>query len=146
VGSQVSGMVKEIYADYNDIVHKGQLLAEIDPQLLQVQVDVQVANIERQNSDIASQRVQLEDSKKQLERTKSLFDKGLQNQQTYEAAVLAVKTREAQILSAEKQLVQAQANLESAKLNVNYTKIYAPADGVVVERRVDRGQTVQASM
>ena len=146
VGSQVSGTVKEIYADFNSLVKKGDLLAEIDPQLLQVQVDVQTANVERQRADIANQRVQLEDQKKQFERTKSLFEKGLQNQQQYEAAELAIKTREAQILSAEKQLVQADANLSSAKLNVSYTKIYAPADGVVIERRVDRGQTVQASM
>ena len=146
VGSQVSGTVKEIYADFNSLVKKGDLLAEIDPSLLQVQVDVQTANVERQRADIANQKVQLEDQKKQFERTKSLFEKGLQNQQQYEAAELAIKTREAQIVSAEKQLVQADANLASAKLNVSYTKIYAPADGVVIERRVDRGQTVQASM
>src|SRR6185503_746848 len=146
VGSQVSGTVKEIHADFNSLVKKGDLLAEIDPSLLQVQVDVQQANVERQKSDIASQEVQLEDQKKQFERTKSLFEKGLQNQQQYEAAELAIKTREAQIASAKKQLVQAEANLNSAQLNVSYTKIYAPADGVVVERRVDRGQTVQASM
>jgi HlyD family secretion protein len=146
VGSQVSGTVKEIYADFNSLVKKGDLLAEIDPSLLQVQVDVQQANVERQRADIANQKVQLEDQKKQFERTKSLFEKGLQNQQQYEAAELAIKTREAQIISAEKQLVQADANLSSAKLNVSYTKIFAPADGVVIERRVDRGQTVQASM
>jgi len=146
VGSQVSGTVKEIYADFNSLVKKGDLLAVIDPSLLQVQVDVQTANVERQRADIANQRVQLEDQKKQFERTKSLFEKGLQNQQQYEAAELAIKTREAQIISAEKQLVQADANLSSAKLNVSYTQIYAPADGVVIERRVDRGQTVQASM
>ncbi len=146
VGSQVSGTVKEIYADFNSLVKKGDLLAEIDPQLLQVQVDVQAANVERQKGDIASQEVQLEDAKKQFERTKSLFEKGLQNQQQYEAADLAIKTREAQILSSKKQLVQAEANLSSARLNVSYTKIFAPADGVVIERRVDRGQTVQASM
>ena len=129
------------------IVKKGELLAEIDPPLLQVQVDVQNANVERQRADIANQKVQLEDQKKQFERTKSLFEKGLQNQQQFEAAELAIKTREAQILSAEKAARPgADANLSSAKLNVSYTKIYAPADGVVIERRVDRGQTVQASM
>jgi HlyD family secretion protein len=146
VGSQVSGTVKEIYVDFNSLVKKGDLLAEIDPQLLQVQVDIQTANIDRQMSDIANQKVQLEDQKKQFERTKSLYEKGLQNQQQYETAELAIKTREAQILSAEKSLVQARANLEAAKMNVSYTRIVAPADAVVLERRVDRGQTVQASM
>jgi len=146
VGSQVSGVVKAIYVDYNSIVKKDQLLAEIDPQLLQVQVQIQEANIERQKSDIANQKVQLDDQKRQFERTKSLFERGLQNQQQFEAAELAIKTRESQILSAEKSLVSANANLESARLNVSYTQIKAPADGVIVERRVDVGQTVQASM
>ena len=146
IGSQVSGVVKAIYVDYNSIVKEGQLMAEIDPQLLQVQVDIQTANIERQKSDIASQEVQLDDQKKQFERTKSLFERGLQNQQQYEAAELAIKTREASIASSKKSLVSAEASLNAAKLNVTYTKIVAPANGVVVERRVDVGQTVQASM
>jgi len=146
IGSQVSGVVKAIYVDYNSIVKEGQLMAEIDPSLLQVQVDIQTANIERQKSDIASQEVQLEDQKKQFERTKSLFERGLQNQQQYEAAELAIKTREASIASSKKSLVSAEASLNAAKLNVTYTKIVAPANGVVVERRVDVGQTVQASM
>ena len=146
VGSQVSGTVMKIYADYNDIVKEGQLLAEIDPSLLQTQVEVRKAAIARQESDIASQNVQLEDQRKQLERTRNLTEKGLQNQQQLEAAELAVKTRIAQIESAKKSLVQAQADLNLAEMNVSYTRIKAPADGVVVERRVDVGQTVQASM
>lgn len=146
VGSQVSGVVKELYVDFNSIVKQGQLLAEIDPALLDVQVQIQTANIERQKGDIENQKVQLEDQKRQRDRTQSLYDKGLQNQQQLEAALLSVKTREAQIASAEKSLVQAEANLNQAKLNLGYTKIYSPIDGVVVDRRVDKGQTVQASM
>ncbi len=146
VGSQVSGTVKAIYVDYNTIVHKDQLLAEIDPRCFRCRWTSRTANIERQKSDIASQKVQLDDQKKQFERTKSLFERGLQNTQQFETAELAIKTREASISSAEKSLVSAEASLNSAKLNVSYTKIIAPADGVVVERRVDVGQTVQASM
>lgn len=146
VGSQVSGVVQELYVDYNSIVSAGQVLAKIDPTLLQVQVDIQKANIERQKMDIENQKVQLEDLKVQLARTQALFDKQLQNQQQLDAARLAVKNREAQIGSAQKQMVQAEANLNQAELNVSYTTIKSPIDGVVVERRVDRGQTVQASM
>ena len=146
VGSQVSGVVKALNVDFNDIVKQGDLLAELDPSLLQVQVDIQNANIQRQNSDIENQMVQLEDQKRQLARTESLFEKGLQNQQQLEAAQLSVKTRESQIESARKTLVQAEANLNQAKLNLSYTKIYSPIDGVVVDRKVDIGQTVQASM
>ncbi|MGE5838214.1 MAG: efflux RND transporter periplasmic adaptor subunit [Acidobacteriota bacterium] len=146
VGSQVSGVVEEIFVDYNYIVKKGQVLAKIDPTLLQVQVDIQKANIDRQKMDIENQKVQLEDLKVKLARSQALFDKQLVNQQQLDDAALAVKNRDASILSAQKQMVQAEANLRQAELNVSYTTIVSPIDGVVVERRVDRGQTVQASM
>ena len=146
VGSQVSGVVKEIYADFNHIVKQGDLLAEIDPALLQVQVEIQRANVERQQGEISNQEVQLEDSKKQLERTQAMFDKGLANQQSLDAAILTTKSRTTSLDAARKQLLTNQANLSQAELNVSYTKIYSPINGVVVERRVDRGQTVQASM
>ena len=146
VGSQVSGTVQNVYADYNSIVRKGQLMATIDPTLLQVQVDLQSANVERQKGEIAIQEVQLEDSKKQLERTQQMAQKGLSTQQQLDAAILSVKQRETSLEAAKKQLLTTQANLDQAKLNVEYTKIYAPDDGVVVNRVVDPGQFVQASM
>jgi len=146
VGSQVSGIVKELYADFNQIVKEHQLIAEIDPSLLQVQVQIQEANIQRQEGDIANQEVQLEDSKVQLARTQKLFEAQLANQQQLDAAVLTVKSRQASIDSARKSLVSANASLDQAKLNLSYTKIYSPIEGVVVNRVVDKGQTVQASM
>ena len=146
VGSQVSGVVQEIFVDYNHIVKQGQVLAKIDPSLLQVQVEIQQANIERQKMDIENQKVQLEDLKVKLQRSQALFDKQLVNQQQLDDASLAVKNREAQISSAQKQMVQSEAQLSQAKLNVSYTTILSPIDGVVLERRVDRGQTVQSSM
>ena len=146
VGSQVSGVVQEIFVDYNHIVKQGQVLAKIDPSLLQVQVAIQEANIERQKMDIENQKVQLEDLKVKLQRSQALFDKQLVNQQQLDDASLAVKNREAQIGSAQKQMVQSEAQLSQAKLNVSYTTILSPIDGVVLERRVDRGQTVQSSM
>jgi len=146
IGPQVSGTIAWLGADYNSIVKAGQVLARLDPKLLQTQVNIQVANIERQQTDIQSQRVQLEDAMKSLTRTRELFTKGLANQTQLEQAELAVKTREAQIASAEKQLVQARANLEQAQLNLSYTEVKTPIDGVIVDRRVDVGQTVQSSM
>ncbi len=146
VGSQVSGVVQRMHVDFNDVVRQGQLMAEIDPTLLQVQVDIQKANVQRQESDIANQKVGLEDLKIQLARARQLTEKGLQNQAQLEQAELAVKNREAQINSAQKQLVQTQAALNQAELNVSYTKIVSPIDGVVLERKVDVGQTVQSSM
>ncbi|MCC7007635.1 MAG: efflux RND transporter periplasmic adaptor subunit [Acidobacteria bacterium] len=146
VGPQVSGTIQWLGADFNSIVRAGETIARLDPSLLQTQVDIQTANIERQETEIASQRVQLEDAQRNLARTKELFEKGLANQTQLEQAELTVKTRQAQIASADKQLVQARANLSQAKLNVSYTEVKAPIDGVVVNRRVDIGQTVQSSM
>jgi HlyD family secretion protein len=146
VGSQVSGTVKELYADFNSVVHEGQVLAEIDTSLLEVQATIQEANIARQKSDIATQEIQLEDLRRRLDRITQLYDAGLQSRQERDAAVLAVQTREMQIASAKKQLVTAEAALDAARLNITYATIRSPIDGVVVQRRVDRGQTVQASM
>ena len=145
VGSQVSGRVTEVLAEFNDIVRKGQILAKIDTALLDTQVEIQRANIERQELDLASQRVQLADAKRTLERQRELLEKKLATQQAYEAAELAVKNREAQILSAEKSKVQAEFNLEQARLNVGYATIPSTIDGVVVDRKVDPGMTVQSS-
>jgi len=146
VGSQVSGTVTAIYADFNSMVTEGQLLAEIDPTLLEMQVKVQEAAVDRQKNDIATQELQLADIKRTRDRVQELYDKQLQPLQQLEAAELNVRSRESQVLSARKQLIQTEASLEAARLNLSYTKIYAPIDGVVVNRRVDRGQAVQASM
>lgn len=145
VGSQVSGIVKDIYVDFNYIVKAGQLIAEIDPTLLQVQVDIQAANVGQRQGDIDNQNVQLLDAQTQLKRQQDLFNKGLATKQALEQADLAVKTRVASIESAKKQLISANAALEQAKLNVQYCKIIAPVDGVILDRLVDKGQTVQAS-
>jgi HlyD family secretion protein len=146
VGSQVSGVVKKLYVDFNSIVTKDQIIAELDPSLLQVQVEIQKANVARQEGDIENQQVQLENDQRNLERTKELFAKLLVNQQQLEAAELQVKTRQASILSSQRQLIQTRANLQQAELNVSYTTIRSPIDGVVIARQVDTGQTVQASM
>jgi HlyD family secretion protein len=145
LGSQVSGTVKALYADYNSVVKEGELLAEIDPSLLEVQVAIQQANLERQKNDVANQVVVLEDQQRQYDRTRSLYDRGLATDQQLETAALAVKNREAQLASARTQLVQAQASLSAAELNVSYTQIRSPIDGVVIMRRVNLGQAVQAS-
>ena len=146
VGSQVSGVVKELYADYNSIVKEGQLLAELDSSQLEVQVAIQQANVNRMTTDIANQEMQQADVRRQFERTVALHDRGLQTQQQFEAAELAVKTRDTQVAASKKQLVQAEANLSAAKMNLSYAKIYSPIDGVVIQRRVSLGQTVQASV
>ncbi len=146
VGAQVSGVVKELYADFNSVVKEGELLAEIEPEIYAVQVQVQEASVARQKGDIEAQEMQLADQKRQLARIQELFAKDLQNQVQVDAARLAVLNRETQIFSAKKQLVQSEAALNAAKLNLSYTKIYSPIDGVVINRSVDKGQTVTVSV
>jgi HlyD family secretion protein len=146
VGSQVSGIVQKLHADFNDVVSEGQLIAELDPSILAVQVEIQKANIAQRETDIANQKVQLVDAERNLKRTEELFEKGLTPQQQLDTADLAVKNREASISNAEKQLISAEANLDQAELNLSYTKIYSPIDGVIVNRIVDVGQAVQSSV
>ncbi len=146
IGSQVSGIVKDIYADFNDIVTAGQLLAELDPSLFEVQVNIQKANIEQRRTDIENQEIQLEDAQIKLKRAEELLAKGLTSQEQFDTSKLTVINRQASIENAKKQLVSAEANLQQAELNLSYTKIYSPIDGVIVNRLVDRGQAVQSSL
>ena len=146
VGSQVSGVVSNLYADFNDVVKRGQVIATLDPSLLQVQVDLQDANLQRQMGEIANQQTQLENDRKTLERQQALFERGLVNRESLDDATVAVKVRESQVAAAQKTLRTFQANLDQAKLNLSYTTIKSPIDGVVVNRLVDVGQTVQSSL
>ena len=145
VGSKVSGVIDELNTDFNQVVRAGQVLAKVNTDLLETQVRIQEANIARQEVDLANQRVQLEDSERSYERTKELFAKQLVTQQALEAAELQVKSRKAQIASAEKSMISAQVNLDQARLNVTEATIKSPIDGVVINRVVDRGQTVVGS-
>jgi HlyD family secretion protein len=145
VGSKVSGVIDELNTDFNQIVRAGQVLARVNTDLLETQVRIQEANIARQEVDLESQRVQLADLEQNLARTKELRAKQLVTQQALEAAELQVKSRKAQIASAEQGMVQSRINLDQAKLNVTEATIKSPIDGVVVNRVVDRGQTVVGS-
>jgi len=145
VGSKVSGVIDELNTDFNQIVRAGQVLARVNTDLLDTQVKVQEANIARQQVELDSQRVQLEDLQQNLTRTKELRAKQLVTQQALEAAELQVKSRVAQINSAVQSMVSSQINLDQARINVTEATITSPIDGVVVNRVVDRGQTVVGS-
>jgi len=131
VGTQVSGIIMKLYADFNSIVKEGQLIAQIDPTFLQQAVKDASANLERVQAQYA-------DAKRILERTKSLFEKDLESQMNYDAAITQFETNSAA-------LKQATATLDRAKINLAYATIYAPISGVVIDRKVNVGQTVAAS-
>jgi HlyD family secretion protein len=132
VGTQVSGQVAEIRADFNDKVKKGQLLARIDPTLQKQAVSDAQAGVERV-------KAQYEAARLDYERSKPLYDS---------QAITATEfnTSESNYLVSQADLKSAQIALDKAKQYLAYTYIYAPIDGVVVERNVDVGQTVAASL
>jgi HlyD family secretion protein len=146
VGTQVSGTVQELYADFNSIVHKGQVIARLDPSLIQTQIEQQEANVTRSDADLERLKVGLADAKQKYDRAKAMFDKTLIPRTDLETAEVNVKSADAQIKSAEASLVQAKASLNNQKVNLDHTVITAPIDGIVIARSVDQGQTVAASM
>jgi HlyD family secretion protein len=131
VGTQVSGIIAKLYADFNSIVKKGQLIAQIDPTFLIQSVKDAEANLDKA-------RAQYADSKRNYEREKVMLERGLDSQLNYDAALTTYESNEASLKSA-------QASLDRAKINLSYATIYAPIDGVVINRAVNIGQTVAAS-
>jgi HlyD family secretion protein len=132
IGTQVSGKVEEIFVDFNDRVRKGQLIARIDPTLARQTVRDAQSTVERNRAEAAQ-------AQSELDRAKQLFDNEALSVSEYETAQYRVQVAQANLSSA-------QVSLDRARQNLAYTNIYAPIDGIVVERNVDVGQTVAASL
>ncbi len=132
VGSQISGTIKALYADYNDIVKKGQLLAQIDPEFLNAQVVAAQADLDKAT---ASAKLK----KREYERAQSLYKTNLISESDLESSQTSYELAEAELKSS-------RANLERLRTNLNYATIVSPIDGVVISRDVDLGQTVAASL
>ena len=118
VGTQVGGVIEELYADFNSIVKKGQVIARLDPTLLQTNIEQQRANVIRSQADLDRLKVALADAKQKLERAKTLFDKSLLPRTELETAEVNVRSAEAQIRSSEAGLTQARSQLNSAEVNL----------------------------
>src|SRR5688572_9808639 len=146
VGTQVSGTIQELNADFNSLVRKGQVLARLDPSLIQSQIEQARANLIRAEADLERLRVSLEDSRTKLTRAKELAAKKLIAQTELEAAEVAVRSAEAQLRSQQAGVTQSQASLRQNQVNLAHTVIESPIDGLVISRNVDVGQTVAASM
>ena len=132
VGTQVSGQVAELLVDYNDQVKKGQLLARIDPTLAQQAVVDAQANLDKV-------RAQLLQGQRDFNRNRELTSEGLLAKSAFEQSQSSLQVAQADVK-------QAQVALDRARQNLAYTNIYAPIDGVVVDRNVQQGQTVAASL
>jgi HlyD family secretion protein len=131
VGSQVSGIISRLHADFNSEVRKGQLLAELDPTPFKLQV-------QQRQADLQQAQVQMRNAEVQFNRSARLLAEKLVPQADYDSAKANFEGMEAQV-------DQAEAALKASQTNLGYTNIYSPIDGVVVARQYDIGQTVAAS-
>lgn len=160
VGSQLSGQVIELYADFNTPVQAGDLLARIDPQTFDRRVQEAEANLAVANANVAIQAAtiqraaaNLKAAQREFERQRSLVDRGSVSESALDAAEAAwqsaladVEIARAQHLNAEATVAQREAALEAARIDLERTDIRSPINGVVIERAVDIGQTVAASL
>ena len=145
VGSQVSGIIKALYADFNSVVKAGQVVARIDPLPFQTKVIEMEANLQNAQGSLARTRSDLALQKLNFDRAKMLFEQQLNAQQDVDNARTAHETAQAGVQVAEAQVKQARAQLETANVNLEYTTIHSPVNGIVISRNVDVGQTVAAS-
>ena len=146
VGTQVSGIVQDLYADFNTLVKKGQIIARLDPSVIETQIEQARANLIRAEADLERLKVTLDDAKNKLKRAQELAAKTLIPATELETAQVNVRSADAQIRSAEASITQSRASLRQNEVNLEHTIITAPIDGLVISRNVDRGQTVAASM
>lgn len=131
VGCQVSGRISKLYVDYNSLVKQGQIIAEIDPQTYQAQV-------EQATADLANAKANLELQQVQAKRSSDLFKNNLISGSDYDTAI-------ANLHEAEAMVKIKQASLDNATANLGYCKILSPVDGIVISRAIDLGQTVASS-
>jgi HlyD family secretion protein len=174
VGSQVSGTIKALHADFNSQVREGQVIAQIDPAIFEAQVEQgkasvlnaqanllnAQANLENAKANLTKADVAVSDAKRTLDRNRPLLEKKIiaqatmdTSQTSYDIAVAQRDVAKAQVESAKSQIEsfkaqveQAKAALRVAETNLRYTTIRSPVNGTVISRNVDVGQTVAASL
>ena len=146
VGSQVSGRIETLGADFGSPVKKGQLIATIEPSLFQAAANQARANQTAAQASVAKADSQVTQTARQYERAKRLFEEGITAQQDLELAESNHDVALADMKSASAAVAQTAAAREQAELNLKYTKIVSPIDGIVISRNVDVGQTVAATL
>ena len=160
VGSQLSGQVTQVLADYNDTVRRGQALAYLDPQTYDSRIEQSVASVNSASAQVAQQRANLAQAQANLElaqaeysRQRFLFDQGISAQAALDAAEgslasarAGVQTAQAQVRAATAGVAQQQAALNATRVERGRTVITAPIDGVVIDRQISPGQTVASGL
>lgn len=145
VGSYVSGVIQSLYCDYNTVVKAGQICAKIDPRPYQLVVDQATANLASARAQLQKDRASLAYAKTNYDRDLSLLKEGVVSQDTVDTDKSAYEQGKAQVALDAAAIKQHQAALNAARVNLGYTDIISPVDGVVVSRNIDVGQTVAAS-
>jgi len=146
VGSQISGQVTKVMADFNDEVKAGQTLAILDPQTYQSRVAQGQADIAAGQASVRQAQATLDNAQADYNRKKTLVDQGWYAATTLDQATAALKTARANVSAAQARVRQSQASLRSQQVDLGRTTIVAPIDGVVIDRKVEPGNTVAASL
>jgi len=146
VGSQVSGRVQTLHADFNSQVKKGQIVARIDPSIFESQVAQARANEQMAVASVRGAEATRAEARRQHDRTQALAEKSHVAQAEAETTLAKLEAADAELVSAKARVAQARAARVQAETNLAYTTITSPIDGVVISRDVNAGQTVASSL
>ena len=145
VGTQVSGQLKKIHVDIGNAVHKGELLAEIDPRVYQAQVEAGEAKLNSLRAQLNQQKAEAVLAEQNLKRNQNLIAVNAVSQQALQETESQAAVAKAQVDSIAAQIQETQSNLKASQTNLGFTKIYAPMDGTVTTLPTKEGQTLNAN-
>lgn len=145
VGTQVSGIVNKLYVDYNSVVKKGQVIAELDKTNLISQLNSAKASLQSAQANVQSAQASLNYQSSNFSRYTTLFNKGLVSADDYESARLTYLQAKENVTTSQQQVASAREEVARAQTNLSYATITSPIDGVVTSKSVEEGQTVAAS-
>jgi HlyD family secretion protein len=145
VGSQISGLIRDVLVDFNDPVRKGQTLAVIDPQTFQSRVAQSQADVEAGIATLRQAEAQLANAEADYNRKKTLVAQGWNAPSVLDQATATLRNSRAAVAAAQARIAQSRASLRSQQVDLARTTISSPIDGIVVDRKIEPGQTVAAS-
>ena len=145
VGTEVSGTIETVEADYNDIVTTGQVLARLDPEQLEARLRQAKAALALSRARVQDADATIMETRNRLRRTRELLNKGLSSQENLDIAEAAFRRAEASRAIAAAQVIQAEAVLDAEQTALSKAVIRSPIDGIVLKRSIEPGQTVAAS-
>ena len=145
VGAQVSGQLKKLYVDIGDRVKEGQLVAEIDPRVLNSKVETDKSNLANLKAQLSDKRAQLALAQANFSRQERLMKAEATSRSDYDSALQSLRSARAQNTALQAQIAAAQSQLDGDQVTLGYTKIYAPMDGTVVSVSAKQGQTLNAN-